>query len=70
MQKIDNNGFRQEIEAFNEGKMQQWLKEDNTQSVEVFEGTDENIKARTEAIGKPYEHKLSRGFKKAKPNKK
>lgn len=66
MQRIDNDGLRQEIKAFNEGEMQEWLKSPNTQSVEVFEGTEENIEVRKKAIGKPFGHKLSRGFKKAR----
>ena len=70
MQRIDNDGFRQQISEFSEGKMNEWLKNPDTQSVEVFEGTEENIEARKKAIGKPFGHKLYRGFKKAKKKRK
>ena len=69
MQRIDNDGLRQEIAEFNEGTMQEWLKNPDTQSVEVFEGTEENIEARKKSTGKPFGHKLSRGFKKARKTK-
>lgn len=65
MQRIDNDGLRQEIEKFNAEKMHEWLRSDNTSSVEVFKGTPDNIEARKKAIGKPFRYKLSRGFKKA-----
>lgn len=66
MQRIDNDGLRQEIETFNQNKMIDWLNRENTSSVEVFKGTKQNIEYRKKEIGKPFKHKSYTKSKKYK----
>lgn len=67
MQTVRNGHFA-EIEEFNTAEMKKKLSQHDVDHVEVFPATKENMKSRTEKIGKKYSP--STGFKKAPTNKK
>lgn len=46
MQSVDHSGVFGEVEPFDSGRMESMLKNPKTSRVEVFKGTEENIKKR------------------------
>lgn len=51
MQATNHDGSFGPISPFNEDKMQEWIRDPKVKHVEVFEGTEENIKARSKFLG-------------------
>lgn len=65
MQTVDQKGILGKVEEFDAKKLADHLKNPNIEHVDVFKGTKENINARKNLEGRKFNHKLSRGFKKA-----
>lgn len=63
MQSVDHSGVFGEVEPFDSGRMESMLKNPKTSRVEVFKGTEENIKKRKKMVGKKY--KVTPAYQKA-----
>lgn len=60
MQTVDQSGLLGEVQALTNENLGKALKDPNINHVDVFEGTEENIKHRKSLIGKKYKFKRFR----------
>lgn len=63
MQSVDKKGILGEPIPFNADQLSKMLSDPNIDHVDVFEGTEENIKNRKKLAGKKY--KVAKRFQKA-----
>lgn len=60
MQTVDRSGILGDVQKVTKGALEKALKDPDVDHVDIFEGTEENIKRRKSLIGKKYKFKRYR----------